>query len=457
MTASVPGSSSSESLLYEGDAIDVPENVISITVNSSIATLSDEVFSQRRYLMEVNMPLGLQVIGEHAFLECSALKEIDIPSTVIAIGAGAFQDCSSLVRVTFFTKGLQLISARTFQNCYNLRKILIPHTVTAIEDEAFQYCLQLVSIELGSKNLTKIGARCFQGCESLRNIYPLQRFSSRDSLWITEDAFDSCESLFDKSNDPDEIIAILKSRFDGLDLHRLCYCQGFMNQDKLAERLDEVERNATIQEPFGMTPLHILAMSTAPNLSLCNALLKKYPNDLLAEHIWGLRPLHEACACSAPLDMIQLLVETLVQNFPDQTPDWLSLIHETDSAETIQYLVRTSLAKRISCLGLERWRNRIVNAVEELGTPPKANIMIHYNRNELTGKTRIIQQIGHIHHCLDQLQRLEILSLLELAVWEAKISGSPNLDRPTCRVQCGVEVVVNNVLPFMDTVGECLN
>lgn len=458
--------SSAESFVYNDDTTDVPETVLSAIVTSSIARLPDMAFSKCRYLKKVNFPLGLQAIGEEVFKGCSALIEIDIPSTVTSIQAGAFQDCSSLARVTFASKhsGLQVVSPRTFQNCYNLRKILIPNTVTAIEEEAFQYCLQLVSIELDTKNaLNEIGPRCFEACESLRNFYLVvdRSSSSSSNLLIGEGAFDFYGSFSHILKDPEVIIPTLKCRFDGLDLHKLCYTQAFLTQERLLFRLGELlseGRMSTnnMDEPFGMTPLHILAMSTGPNLYLCEALLQEYPTDLLKENVWGDRPLYEACACNAPLDIIQLFVDTLLQNFPDEAPDWLSLIHVTDAAETIQYLVRSSLAQKINYLGLERWRISIIGAVKEVGTaPPKMQTMIHYNRSELTGKPRIIQQIGHIHHRLDQLVRLEILSLLELAVWKAKImDGPPNIDRPTCRVQCGVEVVVKNVLSFMDTIGE---
>eukprot|EP00980_Cylindrotheca_fusiformis_P021395 scaffold8259_cov143-Cylindrotheca_fusiformis.AAC.13 len=436
-------------MLFENDTNNVSDDVASAVVDSTVSTLPERTFSMRRNLVEIGLPLGLQSIGQETFLGCSALKNIDVPSTVTVIGAGTFQDCASLATATFATKGLILIPPRLFQNCYNLRKFLVPQTVSAIEDEAFQHCLQLVSIELHGGELTTIGSRCFEGCESLRNICLCPQVCS-NSLLVAEDAFDSCESLLELSSEPRDTSTLLRSRFDGSHLHQLCYAQSFMAPDRILELLGKAGRNLSTKDPFAMTPLHVLALSTKPNMALCHALLQDYPEDLLVENIWGDQPLHEACACNAPLNMIRRLVDTLVEKFPDQPPDWVSLIHRTDSAEIIQYLVLTSLATRINYLGSERWRCSIMRAIEELGAPPKVNSMIHYNRKGLIGKTRIIQQIGLIHHHLDQLLRLEVLSLLELTVWKAKMKCSPKLDKSTCRVRCGVEVVIKNVLPFMD-------
>lgn len=442
------------SFICEDEEADIPPDVSAIHFQSQVSKLPNKLCFQRGSLASVHFEEGIQVIGGEAFLGCSALKNLSLPLTVNSAGAGVFAECTNLAQIDISKTRLSVIAARTFQNCYNLRKILLPKTVGDLGDEAFQCCMQLVSVEIfQGQGLSRIGIMCFEGCESLRN---LSLGGCSDDLVIGEDAFEACESLIDCVHGEEDLIKTLKNRFVGLELHNLCYGHALKSQNELSRELASIDSfSISQQDAFGMTALHLMAMATSPSLFLCEALLERNTSDLLVENEWGDRPLQEACACGAPLELIQLLVEKLITAFPEETPDWLSLIHESDHIETIQYLVHKSIDEKINGLGLERWRRTVLDSLNDIGSAPRANSMIHYNRNELTGKTRIVQQIGHIHHKLDRLLRLETLSILELSIWKCKMANSPSgLDRATSRIQCGVEVLMKNVVPFMDPIGE---
>ncbi|CAJ1959804.1 unnamed protein product [Cylindrotheca closterium] len=442
-----------EAFVCEHDKADVPQDVSSVHFQAS--EVSSRICARRRSLVRVHFDEGLKVIGEEAFFGCSALKDLGLPSTVNSAEAGVFAECTNLTQIDIAKTKLSEIAPRTFQNCYNLRKILLPSTVGELGDEAFQCCMQLVSVEIvvGGQQMSRIGTMCFEGCESLRN---LSLGGCSDELMIGEDAFEACESLLECVHSEEALVKTLKMRFHGLDLHNLCYGHALKSQEELSKELGLIDTSITSQQDaFGMTALHIMAMADCPSLVLSEALLERNSRDLLVENHWGDRPLQEACACGAPLELIKLFVEKLITSFPQETPDWLSLIHESDHIETIQYLVRKSLDKKVNELGLERWKTAIFSSLQDIGSAPRANAMIHYNRTELTGKTRIVQQVGYIQHNLDTLLRLECLSLLELAIWKCKMAISPpDMDRNTIHIQCGVGVVMKNILPFLDPIGE---
>jgi hypothetical protein len=88
------------------------------------------------------------------------------------------------------------------------------------------------------------------------------------------------------------------------------------------------------------------------------------------------------------------------------------------------------------------------------------------------------REIGLLYFKLATYERLEAMSLLELALWKVKIDGckvasetdhereeesSPKrprldksqldgVDRQSCRINSGADVVISNVLPFLDKV-----
>jgi hypothetical protein len=97
---------------------------------------------------------------------------------------------------------------------------------------------------------------------------------------------------------------------------------------------------------------------------------------------------------------------------------------------------------------------------------------------ELSSRERDIVQL---YFKLATYQRLEVMSMLELALWKVKVdeqkpvqnkehdlddegslkkfmlvesylSQEEGVDRQSCRINSGVEVVISNVLPFFDKV-----
>jgi hypothetical protein len=186
---------------------------------------------------------------------------------------------------------------------------------------------------------------------------------------------------------------------------------------------------------FGMTPFHILALSQTPNLSLFQALRKVYKVDMIHAK----------------------------DNFGSTPIDYLCLNHTPDSAMVIQSLLQTSVAQRLQWLGFDEWKL-------DISTAMNGALAVEWTSRQ--------REIGLLYFKLATFERLESMSLLELALWKIKMDGckfvydtdherdegsspkrsrldklqSDGVDRQNCRINSGADVVISNVLPFLDKV-----
>lgn len=241
-----------------------------------------------------------------------------------------------------------------------------------------------------------------------------------------------------------------------------------------------------------MTPLHILSCSTRQDLEVVQLMIGKYPEALVTKDRWGDTPLLYALWCNAPTDVMQALVDgyklyhpefefdwadmimtlrefyaplgviqTLVNvqmKFPDQQFDLQDIVTDlavSDSSgpcggpftryEVFLFLLRLSVSKRLDGLKLERWRKEIEDDIELIGS--------------IIGREKDTSQL---YAKLALLEIKEASSILELAVWNAKIKEVSNIrrckrakvghnagHREECRINCGADIIVRNVLPYL--------
>jgi hypothetical protein len=136
--------------------------------------------------------------------------------------------------------------------------------------------------------------------------------------------------------------------------------------------------------------------------------------------------------------------------------------HGPGSALVIQSLLPTMFAERLRWLGVGQGKSDMMDAINEAFSPRR-------------------REIRMLHFQLATYERLESVSLLELALWKIKIesckaayetetdhrrdeaSSRPEtrrfkkahlygVDRQSCRINSGADVVISNVLPFLDKV-----
>jgi hypothetical protein len=141
--------------------------------------------------------------------------------------------------------------------------------------------------------------------------------------------------------------------------------------------------------------------------------------------------------------------------------DYLCLNHTPDSATVIKSVI----VQRIQWLGLAQWKADMLAALDSA-------LAVDWSSRQ--------REIGLLYFKLAIYERLEAISMLELALWKVKIEerklvqNKEHLDdegslkkrrlvesdlsqeegavRQSCRITSGAEVVISNVLPFLDNV-----
>jgi len=427
-------------------------------------------------LGSVNLNQGLTSILDSAFQHCRSLVHVRIPPSVKTLGNLVFHGCHSLCLVEL-PEGLQFLGRSVFLQCNSLTRIFIPSTIIYIGAYCFKDCFQLQSVELPPCGLFMIREEAFRNCPNLRNICIALETDLKggydnvldpDSLLVSKHDDDipdldldlDTEFLeFDESSKQPEKPISIQNRYKELPIHRLCYYQAHWSSMEESEGgtkniVEEMKQLLQSQDAFDqqdyvlMTPLHILSLSAQPNAKLWGFVYQAYSDGLFAKDKWGKEPL-------------QYLLECSVEDDP--------------SIETIlQQAIPARLYNRLELLG-EQWRAYFLERIHDL--PMGTKTSRRYSAN------RILEL-----RC--KYERMEALSLLESAVWKAqwqrmmttialeekgktatevktkgilesmatKRSDDPAKDgdldwkvaRETCRVQCRSEVVVSNVMQFLD-------
>jgi hypothetical protein len=149
--------------------------------------------------------------------------------------------------------------------------------------------------------------------------------------------------------------------------------------ENLRQSMDADPAACTKVDAFGMTPFHIMALSQTPNLFLFQPLMKVYKVDIiLTRDKFG----------STPIDYLCM----------NQTPA---------SAFLIRSLL-TIVAERVLYLGLVRWKSDMFASIDEA-------LATDFSSRR--------SAIGMLCFKLATYDRLESVSLLELALWKVKIDS----------------------------------
>jgi hypothetical protein len=407
----------------------------SITLPETLETIEDRMFYWCTSLTHIEIPPKVTKIGKGAFRNCEGLKHLRIPSSVVEIGALAFAYCKQLLSVHLLGN-LRTIEEGTFYDCPSLTHARIPSSVTRIESVAFAYCTRLISLEL-PEGLGTINLDGEYDCSSLVNLVipSEQRFQQLDNGVVMEGL-----KLRHVASSFTDLVSKLQHRFDDLPVHRLCYYQSYHllteTMENLRQSMHADPAAGTKVDAFGMTPFHILALSQTLNLSLLQELMKVYKVDIIRTR----------------------------DKFGSTPIDYLCMNHIPASATVIQSLLQTIFAERVRWLGLVRWNSDMVDAMDDA-------LAVEWASRR--------REIRLLYFKLATYERLESVSLLELALWKVKIGSckaayetdhqqdeassrpkSPRLDRShldgvdrqSCRIKSGADVVISNVLPFLDKV-----
>lgn len=497
----------------------VPANVSRAIIHSNLIEIPMEAFYYRSILQSVEFPKQLKSVGERAFAQCSSLRKVVLPTSLVAIERGAFTHCTSLEKVDFSSSSsLTLISQAAFSNCKSLPSIAIPASVVRIDRAAFSRCEALKTVQFAASDnqLTVIGAISFAGCTSLQAIrlpstlkeLHVQAFGGCTALisveipsslqHIAPVAFSSCENLkslaipsafvvveeetmgaFDGCQQlrqdhfrrgfvlsEAEVPHVLQNRFEELPIHHCCYYQQF-DKDIISDVMETLKQEMLKLRPsdvltdiFGMTPLHLLALSKSKHaVDLAKLLLQDngLKSIVATKDNWNCLAMHYACLVDAPMPLVRLFMDA--HNSIHSPLPWKELIQRcfSSSVTLLRYMVRLSIRDRVQRLYNFQWKSDVTFLIYQISKDM-----------EKEAKQAHVESIFHMLACFE---RRETMALLELALWKAVIDtvtivgvdeyptdDQPNTDdlekrqRQNCRVMCGADIIIANVSPFMGPV-----
>jgi len=483
------------------------ESIRKLHVPSSVTIIGMCAYEGCPNLTEVVLSQGIEEISYRAFSSCRALEHVNIPSTVKSVGEWSF--LNTKISSIDLPDSINSIGEGCFTDCRHLTNVRIPSLVKHLPRRGFDSNSFLFSVEI-PENVTHVDITCFDSCSSLRNIaFPSNAIltSGEDTTedWAhTYDTFlfTHCRGLrevYDSMPAQFKLQPIRKAimnRFDSLPIHELLYYQSYYPLETVLRRLDKAMNqkrrsrvlSATYQgllgiDWLGMTPLHILACSKRQSLELYRVIIEKYPLNLITKDKFGAEPILYAIWGSAPTHILSFLAESYRSKHPDYELDWYGMIMTLStarstrvlhtlfdiqdtyfpdqkiikweclineiasmasvSAEVFKFILQRVVSSRIDRIGLKRM-TRIYDQIDAI---PDHACSLDMRRDCLP---RIRANLDIYEHDYEVL--MEVVPVLELTVWKIKVDNegaSTSLSRRVCRYNCGADVVIGHILPFL--------
>ena len=140
----------------------------SVNIPEGVEVIGEEAFIQGYGITSLNFPSTLVTIEDYAFYSLEDITSLVFPNSLTTIGNQAFRNAYSLETLTF-GNGAISIGNYAFRNAESLRTLTIPNNVVSIGTGAFQNLDQLTSLTLGI-GVTSISSNAFIGASSLTTL-----------------------------------------------------------------------------------------------------------------------------------------------------------------------------------------------------------------------------------------------------------------------------------------------
>ena len=124
-------------------------------------------FSKNKFIKEVNIPDGVERIGDGAFSNCCNLEKVSLPDSVEIIDQWAF-GATGITSITI-PEEVNVIKSNTFWSCKSLKSVKLPSSLETIESKAFEKCVALEELEIPD-SVEKIESGAFNYCASLKHV-----------------------------------------------------------------------------------------------------------------------------------------------------------------------------------------------------------------------------------------------------------------------------------------------
>ncbi len=209
----------------------------SLTLPSTVRGVGKYAFNNCSSLKEVSLEASLDSLSESMFSQCRVLGSLNIPSNIKTIGMMAFSGCKGLRSVTLPDR-LQVVKDMAFANCKALENVKIPSSVTSFGKGLFYGCTGLQECIL-PQNMTEIPYQMFYGCTSLKAIEIPQTVK-----YIMHYAFQN--SGLTKLSIPRSVVSITDGAFSG------------------CKDIAEIHNYNPVPQPLGMIPVFFMLNADIP-------------------------------------------------------------------------------------------------------------------------------------------------------------------------------------------------
>lgn len=142
-----------------------------VDIACNITELKDDLFNGRTNLLELELPVTVQTIGERAFRDCNRLTSVKVGVTyqgvirlndITEIKQYAFANCSMINTFLMNWTKVKIIGDYAFYKCFSRQTTVDLESVEEIGNNAFDSSNIFISPNLGlSKNLRYIGEGAF--------------------------------------------------------------------------------------------------------------------------------------------------------------------------------------------------------------------------------------------------------------------------------------------------------
>ncbi len=208
---------SEKGIIYSKDGkqlLHYPSGVLEekISVKAGVETIGGYAFANNEDVVNISLPSSVKEIKAHSFDGCTKLNSVNLPEGITAIEDYAFYECEALAKVEF-PSTLISIGEHSFDYCVSIKEIDVPDSVVSIGDCAFLRCKSLNTVEL-SVSLKKYGYKVFTGCSTLKEFKIASGnnfFRVADGVIYSADGSELVDYPYGKINERVKIIDGVKS------------------------------------------------------------------------------------------------------------------------------------------------------------------------------------------------------------------------------------------------------
>lgn len=113
-------------------------------------------------MTRINIPDGVEYIGEAAFRDCASLEKVVLPPNIKVLSEAIFRGCKKL-KECIVPYGVTELGEAVFNGCESVERIVLPETVKKMTEGGFFGCKNLKYLQI-PVDIEGLDIRSFETC-----------------------------------------------------------------------------------------------------------------------------------------------------------------------------------------------------------------------------------------------------------------------------------------------------